>query len=503
MGFRNLCKKLRYLPNHVSSDCLFFQSLLPPFSSTTLGSIRVPLNLFFNFTCFHTTTSSETPQSLFSSTGSSPVCLTKYPFANSSDFLQNSRGCIIDGHNCSKLRLLTPFSPRHFSSSSDSFDGFTQHTTAEMFSELVDLIIADGSDLESCLNVKIVTLSKSLTVKIFRLLSYEKLSALRFFDWLKVSYPYRCWDPDICNLVIDNCGQLGNYEAMVDILIQLNLRRIPLGPKAFEFLLSLSLHDASFMESSRKVVDMLNQVGGLCRTSGVSSLIEMFAVSGSFHMAEPLIEMAGRKLNHYNILIREMSNKNLYKTAQNLLRVMKEKGCFPNRTSFHFVLSCLCRNGKFAEACQLFVSMEKDNVLPDALTFEIIITSFCKRGQLDLVPEFLDKMILKGIEPRLSTHAMIIKAYFGLKSHEEAHKYVIDSSFKHRSSSNANYSLLAALHMKHGNILQALKILHEMIDKGLKPNFPTYIGVRKHLQKQDREAWSSELEGRYSSLIEN
>ena len=111
-------------------------------------------------------------------------------------------------------------------------------------------------------------------------------------------------------------------------------------------------------------------------------------------------------------------------------------------------------------------------------------------------------MTLKGIEPSILTHAAVIKSYFESGKYEEAHEYVIGSAHKLSSSSNANYSLLATLHLKNGNVLLGSKVLSEMMDKGLKPNFSAYKKIRMHLEKKAENDLSMELSRRYLSLIE-
>lgn len=427
------------------------------------------------------------------------VCTTKYPCANSS-----SSGQINDGGLCLKIDWCGgPYTRRHFSSYFASFDRSTPLATPKQVSEIIDLLRGDVNDLGPKLNSMNVTFSVSSSVEIFRILSRERVSALRFFDWLKAAHPDFCYDPDICSLVIDNCGRLGDYEAMVPVLIEFKLKRICLRQRAFGFLLDLSLDKASIMQSTKKVLSVLNEVGGSCQTSGVWTLIEMFTVFGSFDMAEFVIQTTGRKVNHYNILMREFCRRKDCERAQTLLEEMKKNGCDPNITSYNMVISCLCNNEKFAEACQMLEAIEKDYGSPDASTFDIFVHFFCKRGQFDLASNFLDKMIMKGIEPCDSTNAAIIKAYFRSQKYEEAHKFVVDSVSRQKYSSNANYSLLATLHLKKGNVLLALKILHEMMDKGLKPNFRVYMDTSKRLQKLNRKELQSDLMTRYSSFLKS
>ncbi|KAK7266748.1 hypothetical protein RIF29_19402 [Crotalaria pallida] len=464
--FRNLCFTLR-----------FFSSSLPHSSfSTLLFSNTVPFYTLFSK--IHTLSS----KTFLFSTGSSKLNLPKYPFTLS--YITHSN----------KYFSTYPYPYSHYRS--------RPCATPNQVYYIISLIREnDVNDLVYRLNLMNVSLSMTSVVEIFHVLSRERVSGLRFFHWLKATHPEICWDPEIVGLMVNNLGLLGNYEAMVEILNELNLKGVCLGRKTFGFLLVLCLDKDSSMDCLRKVLDVLNVVGGVCRSSGVQVIIEMFSGSGQYDIAEFVIRTAGRKVSYYNMLMRTMCKQGDYERAGDLVKEMKRSGCDPNVSTYNLLVSCLCKNGKFAEACQMIDTMEKDHCLPDACTFDIVINLLCEDGQFDLVLKFLDKMTLKGLEPLISTHAAVIKSYFESGKFEEAHQHVVDSADKRSHSSNANYSLLASLHLKAGNVLLAQRILFEMMDKGLKPNFPVYMKIKKCLQKNNEKDLSLELLRRYSRTI--
>ncbi|KAE9619917.1 putative tetratricopeptide-like helical domain-containing protein [Lupinus albus] len=457
MEFRNLCFTLR-----------FFSTIPHSFSFSTF--------LFSNNTPFCTFSS----KAFIFSSGCSNFYSPKHPFLLSSTI-----------HNNIRYFCTYPYS--HYRS--------RPYATPNQVSNIIALIREDVNDLVHRLNMMDVSLSMASVVELFHVLSSERVSALRFFDWLKFSHPEICSHSEIVCLVVNNCGLLGNYEAMAPILNEFNLKGMHLGRKAFDFLLVLCLDKDSSLECLRKMLDVLIVVGGVCQSSGVQLLIEMFSVSGRYDIAQFVIGRAGRKVSYYNMLMRTMCKRGDYERAGDLVKEMKRSCCEPNISTYNLLVSCLCKNGKFGEACQILETMEKDHGVPDASTFNVVINLLCKDGQFDLVLKLLDKMTLKGVEPLISTHASVIKSYFESGKYDEAHRYVVDSADKRSYSSNANYSLLASLHLQAGNVLFSQKILYEMMDKGLKPNFPVYMKIKKCLQKINEKDLSSELLRRYSRLI--
>ncbi|MED6184836.1 hypothetical protein PIB30_051286 [Stylosanthes scabra] len=250
------------------------------------------------------------------------------------------------------------------------------------------------------------------------------------------------------------------------------------------------------------MIGVLNEVGGICQSSGFQLLIEMFGVSGFVDIAEFVLGTIRGTASHYNTLIRIMCKSGDCRKAEDLVKGMKRSGCDPNTSTYNLLISCLCKNGKLAEALEMVKTMDRECVRPDAITYDIFINLSCKHRRFDLVSKLLDEMNLKGIEPCVSTHAAVIKSYFASGKYAEAHDYVVGTSIKKSCSSNVNYSLLADLHLKAGNVLLAQKTLIEMMDEGLKPNFPVYVNIKKRLQKKNEMDLSMELSRRYLNLIE-
>ncbi|WVZ17617.1 hypothetical protein V8G54_010599 [Vigna mungo] len=463
-------------------------------------SIPQSCNSTFHFSFFSNTPTSSSATLLSPpriSFGCSNLCFPNHPSVGSSIRRSN----VDNGHSPFNLnfhfqicvyfctRTCTPYKSRPLA-------------TSEHVSQIIALIREDGDDLVTKLNSMNVSLSRASVVDIFQILASDRVSALQFFDWLKFSDPDICCDPDIGSLFVNNCGLLLNFEAMVPVLRGFSLKRVFLGIKAFGFLLDLGLDKTSSMKCVKKIMTVFYEVGGVYQSFGVQLLIEMFGLSGSFEIAEFVIRTAGRKMKNYHVLMRIMCKRGDCKRVRDLVKEMERSDCDMNASTYNLLISCLCKNGKIDEAWQLLEDMEKNYGLTDAHSFGILINTFCKRHQFDLVMKLLDKMTLKGIEPSILTHAAIIKSYFESGKYEEAHEYVIGSADKLSYSSNANYSLLATLHLKNGNVLLASKVLSEMMDKGLKPNFSAYKKVRTHLEKKAEKDLSMELSRRYLSLIE-
>ncbi|GMH14115.1 hypothetical protein Nepgr_015956 [Nepenthes gracilis] len=367
---------------------------------------------------------------------------------------------------------------------------------------IIDTIRRDEKNMESRLNLIGTSLRKFNVIEIFQVLNRDRLPALRFFYWIRNAHPKLYGNHDVCSLMFDNCWRLREYKTMLHLLEDFQSRRICLTDKAFGFLALLSSQKVIMAETVKKLLKILDEVGGPCHSSGIHSLIKMLCALNLFDMAKLIIETTETKVSYYNILVREKCIRGQLKDIRCILDEMREKGCEPAAITYNYLISSLCKHqGSTIEAYQVLDEMVERGCSPNALTFEVLIYCSCGLGNLDNAIGFYDQMVSRGIEPRLSTHAAFIKGYFYSQQYEAAYNYVVGSSMKHKPSTNWIYSLLASLHQKKGDLIVAHKILVEMIEKGLKPQHSVYSRILKRLRKTGREHLATNLEARFRSLV--
>ncbi|KAK9270738.1 hypothetical protein L1049_026321 [Liquidambar formosana] len=524
MEISNMHKKLRYFSYPHLLYSLLSQSPPSPSLSTLPKTLISPRPSFPNTISHSNRTPTSHPlYSSISSSGLPSVCSITSPFSQS----LHCYGCI--GYQRSlilNLTLLRPktksllrlFSVSTFDISSTSaslghvvsnencefkdlsIDGFGGNASPKQVSEIIEVIKRGESDLEMKLNLMDVNLSVGAITEIFRVLNCERVSALRFFDWIKDFRPNLHCDSDICSLIIENCGWLDDYKGMMCLLKDFKLKQVCLTKKAFGFLPIFSSSKASIMDCIRRQIQVLDEVGGSCRSTGIRGLIEMFSGLGFFEMAKFVMEITERKPLYYTILIREKCLRFDFKEARDMLEEMRQLGCDPDAKSYNYLLSSLSKNDKAAEVYSVLTEMQEKGCPPDAITFEILIFYTIRLGKLDFAVDLLDQMESRGIEPRFETHAAFIKGYFYSGKYEEAYNYVVGSVAKYKSSSNMIYSLLVSLHQEKGNLVIAQNIIVEMINKGLKPNFPVCMRVLKRLRKSRRVHLARDLSSRLSRL---
>ncbi|CDP16987.1 unnamed protein product [Coffea canephora] len=365
-------------------------------------------------------------------------------------------------------------------------------------SKIIEIIKNGGKDND--MEIELSLVGSKLPIEaikpIFTVLNRQNISGLRFFRWILNDNPRLRLSAEVCSLVINNCGFLGDYASMESLLREFRSEKICLDTNAFGFLPVLSTSEDSLVKSVREMIDLLNKVGGSCCNSGICALVEMFCNLDMFEMAKSAIEIAGRRDSLYHILMRQRCKRGHFEEAHVIIRELT----VPTVKTYNYLLGCFCKNNGIAEAYSVVEEMTDKGIAADAITFEILIHSSCIQGKMDVAKKLLDKMEVSSMEPRLSTHAALLKAFMSSEQYEEAHNYVIESSVKYKQSSAEIYSLLADLHRAKGNLMAAQGIIVELMDKGLRPSFRVYINIVKQLQKTGRGNLARDFKNRYSKF---
>jgi pentatricopeptide repeat protein len=399
---------------------------------------------------------------------------------------------------CSPLRHVPPraaFSGRPSVSHGNDAYG-SSHAAAS--DAIVCLVVAGGGGLEADLDrLFSAVLSHGLVSSVLRALTDRGVPAERFFAWASSLGRGFSPGPRAHNLLVENAGRLDDYGAMSRALALMSERRLSLTDRAFAFLApsSGSSRSGSVEDAARAVLRALDGVGGPCRASGVFSLVKALASIGEFDAAVLVIEETARKVRYYNVLVAAKCKAGDFVGAREVFDEMRRSGSDPDANTWNYLLGCLLKKGRLAEACGLVEAMErlKRSGIPSSLTYEILTYHACKAGKMDSAMQILDQMFSENLTPRITIHSAFIKGYFYAGRIEDACKYVSDMSTRDRHSVNRNYSLLAKLLWKSERTIDAGRVLYELMEKGLRPDHSAYVKVAKDLHKMGKGNLACEL----------
>ncbi|CAL5363167.1 unnamed protein product [Camellia sinensis] len=177
----------------------------------------------------------------------------------------------------------------------------------------------------------------------------------------------------------------------------------------------------------------------------------------------------------YNMLLRAILTARKWNDGEKLVTEMYSIGCEPNVVTYSILISSFCREGKIDEAADVLKLMMEKGLSPDTYSYDPLISALCKEGKLDLAIEFIDCMISNGCLPDIVNYNTILSALckngnadLAMEIFEKLRE--IGSCPPDVSSYNTMFSAL----WNNGDRTQALRMVSEMIEKGIDPDEFTY-----------------------------
>ncbi|KAK4755629.1 hypothetical protein SAY87_009386 [Trapa incisa] len=186
----------------------------------------------------------------------------------------------------------------------------------------------------------------------------------------------------------------------------------------------------------------------------------------------------------FNSLIRSYGQAGLFQESVKLFENMKAMGVSPSVVTFNSLFLILLKRGRTNKVKALYDEMLTTyGVHPDTYTFNILIRGFCMNKMVDEGFHFFKKMSRFDVEPDVVTYNILVDGLC------REGKVVIASNVvkgmrKKSRDLNPNvvtYTTLVRGFCSKGEIDEALKVVQEMIDQGLKPNDVTYNTLVKGL----------------------
>ncbi|XP_031283551.1 pentatricopeptide repeat-containing protein At5g50280, chloroplastic [Pistacia vera] len=142
---------------------------------------------------------------------------------------------------------------------------------------------------------------------------------------------------------------------------------------------------------------------------------------------------------------------------------------------YNAAISGLCSCGRYDDACEVYQTMETNNICPDHVTCSIMITVMRKNGRSAKEAwEFFEKMNRKGVKWSEEVLGALIKSFCdeGLKN--EALIIHMEMEKKGIYSNAIVYNTIMDAYCKSNQIEEAEGLFHEMKTKGVMPTSVTF-----------------------------
>ncbi|OMO92823.1 hypothetical protein COLO4_17296 [Corchorus olitorius] len=272
------------------------------------------------------------------------------------------------------------------------------------------------------------------------------------------------------NTMVIAYARIGFFEEALRFYKE--LRNLSIGFNAFSFAGILTVCVKS------RELQLTRQVHGQVFVSGFSSnlvvsssLVDSYVKCGMMGEARRLFdEMKVREVHAWTNLVSGYAQWGDMESANDLFDMMPEK----NPVSWTALISGYARNGMGNKALELFTRMIFCRVRPDQFTFSSCLCACANIASLAHGKQIHACLIRTNFRPNMIVISSLIDMYSKCGSLSVG-RMIFDLTDNKRDPIVWN-TMISAL-AQHGHGKEAVKIFHDMVRKGLKPDRTTFLVI--------------------------
>lgn len=176
-------------------------------------------------------------------------------------------------------------------------------------------------------------------------------------------------------------------------------------------------------------------------------------------------ENVGVNAVSFHPILNFLSRKNIGEAVQ-VLEFMRGIKVFPDVTSFNYILTAYCCDGKLEEAVKIVDEMDENGIVYDSRTYDALVLGACKAKRVDGGLVLLRKMVDDGISALYSTHIHVINALLKMGYYGQAVEFVLIYAGRDKALDNECFGVLARRLISLKKFDDAKLVLEEMRSRG-------------------------------------
>ncbi|KAJ0988213.1 hypothetical protein J5N97_006569 [Dioscorea zingiberensis] len=218
-----------------------------------------------------------------------------------------------------------------------------------------------------------------------------------------------------------------------------------------------------------------------------STLIAGFCRFGRIQEAHEVLDvMLERKCTHninaYTSILRAYCMEGKIEEAKRLILAMEKVGCVLDTIIYSVLIEGLCRVGQFDEVEKVLVECDLKGWKPNEVTYNTYMNGLCKWGRVDEAFRQLKAMQSRGLFPDIVTLGILFDCLCHDDSKICAAKGLLERSFELGWDVDVCiYNTLMSRLYKIGDWPSVLKLLMDMVKKGIHPDTCTFTVVIRSL----------------------
>ncbi|XVE90498.1 hypothetical protein DITRI_Ditri20bG0082400 [Diplodiscus trichospermus] len=202
-----------------------------------------------------------------------------------------------------------------------------------------------------------------------------------------------------------------------------------------------------------------------------------------FTRAEPAV---GNTVQVYNAMMGVYARNGRFQKVQELLDLMRERGCEPDLVSFNTLINARLKAGAMLPdlAIELLNEVRRSGLRPDIITYNTLISACSRESNLEEAMKVFEDMDSHNCQPDLWTYNAMISVYGRCGMAYKAEQLFRDLESKGFFPDAVTFNSLLYAFAREGNVDKVKQISEEMVEMGLGRDEMTYNTIIHMYGKQ-------------------
>ncbi|KAL6912224.1 hypothetical protein ACP4OV_001029 [Aristida adscensionis] len=206
-------------------------------------------------------------------------------------------------------------------------------------------------------------------------------------------------------------------------------------------------------------------ITGLCRAGEISQALGVLDV---------MVEECPPMVHTYTPIVQGYCREGRIEEAKKLMSLMELLGCPPNVVTYNVLIRALCDDGRFDEVEQLLMESGEKGWKPSTVTYNTYMDGLCKKGMAKQALKWLKVMLGEGLDPTAFTLSIILNCLCHNSMVSEAISFLERTTALDWGAGVVAYNTVMSRLCDMGEWRGVLKLLKDMIKKGIDPNTRTF-----------------------------
>ncbi|KAL6179161.1 hypothetical protein ACLB2K_050677 [Fragaria x ananassa] len=292
------------------------------------------------------------------------------------------------------------------------------------------------------------------------------------------------------NILIDGFNKVGDIEKGRELFDKMKEEGIPMNVSTLNTMLDglsrcgrLNTALEFFNEMERKglkgnAVTYTILITSFCNVTNICKAMELFD--------QMLSSGCPTDAKVYYCLISGLSQAGRMEDASFVVSKLKEAGFSMDIVSYNVMIRGFSSKNRPDKIHEMIEEMEASGVKPDSITYNTLLAYLGKSGDFESAHKVLDRMLNEGVVPTVVTFGTLIHAHCLDGNIEKAMRIFRNMGSKSKIPPNTViYNDLINSLCKKNDVEQALSLMEDMKDKGVRPNTQTFNALFKGLRENN------------------